>query len=112
MITAGLPPFAKPGEKIDVTLSSIGKAKSLRGGNLLFTPLVGADGEPYAMAQGSLAVGGLGVEGGDGSQGVVNVPSSGRIPDGATVERMVDRSEEHTSEIQSIMRITYAVVRL
>src|SRR3546814_4383411 len=51
-------------------------------------PLVGADGEPYAMAQGSLAVGGLGVEGGDGSQVVVNVPSSGRIPDGATVERM------------------------
>src|SRR3546814_17791127 len=80
--------FAKPGQKIDVTVSAIGKAKSLRGGNLLLTPLVGADGEPYAMAQGSLAVGGLGVEGGDGSQVVVNVPSSGRIPDGATVEQI------------------------
>src|SRR3546814_10980081 len=92
MITADLPPFAKPGQKIDVTVSAIGKAKSLRGGNLLLTPLVGADGEPYAMAQGSLAVGGLGVEGGDGSQVVVNVPSSGRIPDGATVERSEERS--------------------
>src|SRR3546814_7757329 len=90
IITADLPPFANPGQKIDVTVAAIGKAKSLRGGNLLLTPLVGADGEPYAMAQGSLAVGGLGVEGGDGSQVVVNVPSSGRIPDGATVERMVD----------------------
>lgn len=90
MITADLPPFAKPGQKIDVTVSAIGKAKSLRGGNLLLTPLVGADGEVYAMSQGSLAVGGLGVQGSDGSQVVVNVPSSGRIPEGATVERMVD----------------------
>src|SRR3546814_16336194 len=81
--------------KSDVTVSAIGKAKSLRGGNLLLTPLVGADGEPYAMAQGSLAVGGLGVEGGDGSQVVVNVPSSGRIPDGATVERMVEIGRAH-----------------
>lgn len=90
MITADLPPFAKPGQKIDVTVSAIGKAKSLRGGNLLLAPLLGADGEVYAMTQGSLAVGGLGVQGQDGSQVVVNVPSSGRIPDGATVERMVD----------------------
>ena len=90
MITADLPPFAKPGQKIDVTVSAIGKAKSLRGGNLLLAPLLGADGEVYAMSQGSLAVGGLGVEGQDGSQVTINVPSSGRIPDGATVERMVD----------------------
>jgi len=79
MVTADLPPFAKPGQKIDVTVSAIGKAKSLRGGNLLLTPLVGADGEVYAMSQGSLAVGGLGVEGQDGSKVTVNVPSTGRI---------------------------------
>ena len=90
MITADLPPFAKPGQKIDVTISAIGKAKSLRGGALLLAPLQGADGQVYAMAQGSLAVGGLGIEGQDGSKVTVNVPSSGRIPDGATVERMVD----------------------
>jgi flagellar P-ring protein precursor FlgI len=90
MITADLPPFAKPGQKIDITVSSIGKAKSLRGGALILTPLQGADGQIYAMAQGNLAVGGLGAEGADGSKIVVNIPSSGRIPEGATVERSVD----------------------
>ncbi len=90
MVTAELPAFAKPGQRIDVTVSAIGKAKSLRGGTLIMMPLQGADGQIYAMAQGSLAVGGLGVEGADGSKVVVNVPSSGRIPDGATVERTVD----------------------
>jgi flagellar P-ring protein FlgI len=90
MITAELPPFAKPGQKLDITVSSMGKAKSLRGGTLILTPLQGADGQIYAMAQGNLAVGGLGAEGRDGSQIVVNTPSSGRIPEGATVERTVD----------------------
>lgn len=90
MITAELPPFAKPGQKLDITVSSMGKAKSLRGGTLILTPLVGADGQIYAMAQGNLAVGGLGAEGADGSKIVVNTPSSGRIPEGATVERAVD----------------------
>ena len=90
MITADLPPFAKPGQRIDVTVSAIGKSKSLRGGSLLLAPLQGADGQVYAMAQGSLAVGGLGVEGQDGSKITINVPSTGRIPDGASVERMVD----------------------
>ena len=90
MITAELPPFAKPGQTVDVTVSAIGKAKSLRGGALLMAPLQGADGQIYAMAQGSLAVGGLGVEGADGSKVTINVPSSGRIPGGASVERMVD----------------------
>ncbi|HEV2569722.1 flagellar basal body P-ring protein FlgI [Sphingomonas sp.] len=90
MVTAELPAFAKPGQRIDVTVAAIGKAKSLRGGSLLLVPLQGADGNIYAMAQGSLAVGGLGVEGADGSKLTVNVPSSGRIPDGATVERAVD----------------------
>ena len=92
MVTAELPPFLKPGQALDVTVSTSGKAKSLQGGMLLMTPLMGADGEVYAIAQGSLVVGGLGVEGGDGSSLVVNVPTVGRIPRGATVERMVDTS--------------------
>lgn len=89
MITADLPAFAKPGQRIDVTVSSMGKAKSLRGGSLVLSPLYGADGQIYAMAQGNLAVSGLGADGADGSSVVINIPSSGRIPDGATVERAV-----------------------
>ncbi|WP_066797977.1 flagellar basal body P-ring protein FlgI [Sphingomonas soli] len=96
MITAELPPFAKPGQKLDITVSSMGKAKSLRGGTLILTPLQGADGQIYAMAQGNLAVGGLGAEGADGSKIVVNTPSSGRIPEGATVERTVDTGFDKT----------------
>lgn len=88
-LTANLPPFAKPGQTIDVTVSSIGNAKSLRGGTLLFAPLRGADGQVYAVAQGNLVVGGFGAEGADGSKITVNVPSVGRIPNGATVERPV-----------------------
>ena len=88
-LTAKLPPFAKPGQHIDVTTSSIGNAKSLRGGTLLFAPLRGADGQVYAVAQGNLVVGGFGAEGADGSRITVNVPSVGRIPNGATVERAV-----------------------
>ncbi len=90
MVTAELPPFLKPGQVLDVTVSTAGKAKSLQGGTLLMTPLMGADGEVYAIAQGNLVVGGLGVEGGDGSSVVVNVPTVGRVPRGATVERMVE----------------------
>ncbi len=89
MITADLPPFAKPGQRIDVTVSAIGKAKSLRGGSLILTPLYGADGQIYAMSQGNLAVGGLGISGADGSKLTVNVPTVGRIADGASVERSV-----------------------
>lgn len=90
MITAELPPFAKPGQRLDITVSALGKAKSLRGGTLLLSPLRGADNQIYAMAQGNLAVGGLGVDAADGSKISVNVPSAGRIPGGATVERAVD----------------------
>lgn len=90
LVTAELPPFAKPGQRIDVTVAAMGKAKSLRGGSLIMTPLIGADGQVYAMAQGSLAVGGLGAEGADGSKIVINIPSTGRIPEGASVERAVD----------------------
>ncbi len=88
-IHAELPPFAKIGQKIDITVSSLGNSKSLRGGSLLMTPLKGADGKIYAMAQGNLIVGGLGVEGADGSRVTINVPSAGRIPNGASIEREV-----------------------
>jgi flagellar P-ring protein precursor FlgI len=86
-VSAELPPFAKPGQTLDVTVSSIGNAKSLRGGTLLLTPLKGLDGQIYAVAQGNLVVGGFGVEGADGSSVTLNVPSVGRIPSGALVER-------------------------
>jgi len=99
MVTAELPAFAKPGQRIDVTVSALGRAKSLLGGSLLMTPLIGADGQIYAMSQGSLAVGGLGVQGNDGSRVTVNVPSSGRIPDGATVERAVDTGFATSEEL-------------
>ena len=88
-VQAVLPPFAKRGQTIDVTVSSLGNAKSLRGGTLVMTPLKGADGKVYALAQGPLVVGGLSASGDDGSKITVNVPSVGRIPNGATVERMV-----------------------
>lgn len=88
-IHADLPPFMKPGQRIDVTVSSLGDAKSLRGGALLMTPLKGADGKIYAIAQGNLVVGGFGAEAGDGSRVTVNIPSAGRVPNGATIERTV-----------------------
>jgi flagellar P-ring protein FlgI len=88
-VTADLPPFAKPGQALDVTVGSIGNASSLRGGALIMAPLRGADGQIYAMAQGSVVVSGFGVSGKDGSRMSLNVPSSGRIPGGATVEREV-----------------------
>jgi flagellar P-ring protein precursor FlgI len=86
-VQAELPPFAKPGQTIDITVASIGNAKSLRGGSLLMAPLRGADGEVYAIAQGNLVVSGFGAQGKDGSSISVNVVSAGRIPNGATVER-------------------------
>ncbi|PCJ26660.1 MAG: flagellar biosynthesis protein FlgI [SAR86 cluster bacterium] len=90
LVHAELPAFAKTGQTIDVTVSSIGNATSLRGGALLMTPLKGADGSTYALAQGNLIVGGFGAEGADGSSVTVNIPSSGRIPNGAIVEREVE----------------------
>jgi len=88
-IHTDLPAFAKPGQQLDITVSSIGNATSLRGGTLLMSPLKGADGNVYALAQGNLVVGGLGVQGADGSKLTINVPSVGRIPNGASVERSV-----------------------
>lgn len=86
MITSALPAFAQPGQTLDVTVSSMGNAKSLRGGTLLMTPLKGADGQIYAMAQGNLVVGGVGASA-NGSQAQINHLSVGRISEGATVER-------------------------
>jgi flagellar P-ring protein precursor FlgI len=94
-ITAEMPAFIKPGQRIDITVSSIGNSKSLRGGSLLFAPLKGADGQIYALAQGNLVVGGFGAEGKDGSKITVNVPSVGRIPNGATVERAIPNAFGH-----------------
>ena len=115
MITANLDPFAKVGQQIGVTVSSMGKAKSLSGGTLLMAPLKGADGQTYAIAQGNLAVGGFGVEGADGSSMSVNIPTVGTIPNGATIERMVQTSfitsknfvmNLHNSDFTTANRIT------
>jgi flagellar P-ring protein precursor FlgI len=89
IVTAELPPFAKPGQKLDVTVSSMGNANSLRGGELLLTPLKGGNGEIYAVAQGAMVVSGFGADGSDGSSIQVNTKSAGRIPNGALVEREV-----------------------
>ena len=88
MVTANLPSFSRPGQPIDVTVSSMGNAKSLRGGTLLMTQLKGADGQVYAIAQGNVLVGGVGASSG-GAKVTVNHLSAGRIPGGATVERSV-----------------------
>lgn len=89
-VHADLPPFIKPGQTIDVTVSSLGNAKSLAGGALLLTPLRGMDGNVYAVAQGTLVVGGLDASGKDGSKITINYPGGGHIPNGAIVERTVD----------------------
>ncbi|TXT31567.1 MAG: flagellar P-ring protein precursor FlgI [Rhodocyclaceae bacterium] len=88
MVTAVMPPFSKPGQAIDITVSSIGNAKSLRGGTLLMTQLKGGDGQVYAVAQGNVLVGGVGASSG-GSKIAVNHLSAGRVPAGATIERDV-----------------------
>ena len=120
-VHADLPPFSKTGQTIDVTVSSIGNAQSLRGGSLIMTPLVGADGAVYAIAQGSLVVGGFGVSGKDGSSIAVNVPSAGRIPNGATVEREVPNGfttepyvmlNLHTPDFTTSARLTEGINKL
>ena len=88
-ITAEVPPSYSPGQTVDVTVSSLGDAKSLRGGQLLLTPLRGIDGETYALAQGAVAVGGLNASGQSGSSVTINTANGGRIPNGATIERMI-----------------------
>jgi len=90
IIHAELPPFAKKGQKIDITVSSIGDSSSLRGGTLILSPLKGVDDKVYAIAQGNVIVNGFGVDGGDGSSITVNVPSVGRIPNGAMIENSIE----------------------
>jgi flagellar P-ring protein FlgI len=99
MVTAVLPPFARPGEAIDVTVSSLGNAKSLRGGTLLLTPLKGADGQVYALGQGNLAVGGAGASA-NGSKVQVNTLAAGRITGGAIVERSVPSTVSQAGTMQ------------
>lgn len=98
-VHAEMPAFSKPGQALDVTVSSIGNAKSLRGGSLVMTPLKGIDGKVYAIAQGNLVVGGFGAEGNDGSRVTVNVPSVGRIPSGALVEREVPNAFDNGKHV-------------
>lgn len=102
MVTAELPAFTKPGQRMDVTVSSIGNAKSLRGGELLLTQLKGGNGEVYAVAQGGLVVSGFGADGIDGSSVSVNTKASGRIPNGALIEREVGNALDDGSN-----RITF-----
>jgi len=99
MVTAVLPPFARPGEAIDVTVSSLGNAKSLRGGTLLLTPLKGADGQVYALGQGNVAIGGAGASA-NGSKVQVNTLNAGRIAGGAIVERAVPTSVSQAGTMQ------------
>ena len=103
LVTASLPAFAQPGQGIDINVSSMGNAKSLRGGTLIATPLKGADGQIYAMAQGNVVVGGAGASAG-GSKVQVNHLSAGRIPEGATVERAVPTPWLQGSTIQYDLR--------
>ncbi len=119
MVTTSLPPFAQPGQMLDITVSSMGNAKSLRGGTLLMTPLKGADGQIYGMAQGNVLVGGVGAAA-NGSKAQVNHLSVGRISAGATVERAVASSlgqgdlvylELNDSDFSTASRVVDAVNR-
>lgn len=98
MVTATLPPFAKPGQLVDVNVAALGTATSLRGGNLVMTELRGIDGQTYAVAQGSLTVTGI-MEEQNGTSIQIGIPTSGRIPDGATVERQVDNSFDKSDHL-------------
>ncbi|MBV8247814.1 MAG: flagellar basal body P-ring protein FlgI [Comamonas sp.] len=104
MISAMFPPGYRKGQTIDVTVSSLGDAKSLRGGMLLMAPLRGVDNETYALAQGQLVVGGLNASGNSGSSVTVNTPTSGRIPNGATVEREIPTDFESGDTVMLSLR--------
>ncbi|WP_411978720.1 flagellar basal body P-ring protein FlgI [Vibrio sp. 1637] len=103
-VTASVDPMAGPGQTLDVVVSSIGDAKSLRGGTLLLTPLRGIDGEVYAIAQGNVVVGGLSAEGRSGSKVEVNTPTAGRVPNGATLEREIKTDFNQRDEITLNLR--------
>ena len=117
IVTANLPPFASPGQQIDITVSSIGNAKSLRGGTLLMTPLKGADGRIYAVAQGNVLIAGAG-GGAAGTSVQINTLNAGRIPSGATVERSVPTSvgqgeflvlEMHSPDFTTASRVAQVI---
>jgi len=103
-VTADLPPFARVGQKIDVTISSIGNAKSLRGGSLLLTELKGIDGQIYALAQGNLLVSGISADGKNGNKIDINISSVGRIPAGATIEQTLENTFNQTNKIMLNLR--------
>ncbi|HIF24656.1 MAG TPA: flagellar basal body P-ring protein FlgI [Micavibrio sp.] len=103
MVTATLPPFANQGSRIDITASTLGDAESLQGGTLLVTPLMGADGEVYAVAQGSIAVSGYSAQG-ESATFVRNIPTSGRIAEGAIVEREIDFNMDSYNEVRLALR--------
>ncbi len=121
MVSAELPPFSKQGQKLDVTVSTLGDASSLVGGTLLMTQLRGADGEVYAIAQGSLVISGFGVSGEDGSKVQVNTLTVGRVPEGAMVEREVPTSfvrkgkmtfNLHQNDFTTVKRVVDAIDEL
>lgn len=103
LVTATLPPFARPGSKIDVTVSSIGDAKSLQGGTLIITPLQGLDGQVYAIAQGSISIGGISA-GNSGNSVEINHPTVGRMPNGANVERSVPSDLAANNQLIMVLR--------
>jgi flagellar P-ring protein FlgI len=103
MVTANLPPFSTQGTRIDVTASALGDAKSLQGGTLLVTPLLGADGNVYAVAQGSLAIGGFQAEG-EAAKIVRGVPTVGRISNGAIIEREIDFALNRLNQVRLALR--------
>ena len=103
MVTATLPPFSNQGSRIDVNISALGDAESLRGGTLLVTPLMGADGEVYAIAQGSVMISGYTIQG-DAANVTQNIPTAGRVPEGAIIEREVDFNLEELQEVRLALR--------
>ncbi len=103
LVTATLPPFVRPGSKIDVTVSSIGDARSLQGGTLIITPLKGIDGQVYAVAQGPISIGGISA-GGSGNSVEINHPTVGRLPNGANVERAVPTELAANNQLTLVLR--------
>ena len=104
MVTVELPPFVRPGQRLDVQVASIGDAKSLQGGNLLMTPLIGPDGKTYAVAQGAVSIGGAFLGGGGGNSVQKNHPTAGRIPSGGIIERSVPQTFAQLDELRLLLR--------
>lgn len=103
LVTANLPPFIRQGSKLDITVSSIGDARSLQGGTLIITPLKGIDGQVYAVAQGSVSIGGISA-GNGGNSVEINHPTVGRVPNGATVERVVPTELAANNQLTLVLR--------